>query len=61
MLLRNSVGMFQAPILKDRLFFYGAYNPGLNKVYWLAPSVAGLYSHGAFHQQDNLEQLGSQS
>jgi Carboxypeptidase regulatory-like domain len=34
--------------LKDKLFFFGAYNPSLNKVYWLAPSVAGLYSHGPF-------------
>ena len=34
--------------LKDKLFFYGAYNPALNRVYWLPPSVAGLYSHGAF-------------
>jgi hypothetical protein len=34
--------------LKDKLFFYGAYNPALNEVYWLAPSAAGLYSHGPF-------------
>jgi hypothetical protein len=34
--------------LKDKLFFFGAYNPALNKVYWLPPSVAPLYSHGAF-------------
>jgi hypothetical protein len=34
--------------LKDKLFFYGAYNPALNEFYWLAPSVAPLYSHGAF-------------
>ena len=40
--------------LKDKLFFYGAYNPGLNKVYWLAPSVAGLYSHGAFTNKTTL-------
>ncbi len=40
--------------LKDRLFFYGAYNPGLNKVYWLAPSVAGLYSHGPFTNKTTL-------
>jgi hypothetical protein len=30
--------------LKDKLFFYGAYNPALNEFYWLAPSVAPLYS-----------------
>jgi hypothetical protein len=40
--------------LKDRLFFYGAYNPGLNKVFWLAPSVAGLYSHGPFTNKTTL-------
>ena len=34
--------------LKNKLFFYGAYNPALNEVYWLAPSVSALYSHGAF-------------
>ena len=34
--------------LKDKLFFFGAYNPALNEVYWLPPSVAPLYSHGAF-------------
>jgi hypothetical protein len=28
--------------LKDRLFFYGAYNPALNEFYWNTPSVAGL-------------------
>jgi hypothetical protein len=34
--------------LKDRLFFFGAYNPALNRVNWLSPPAAGLYSHGAF-------------
>jgi hypothetical protein len=34
--------------LKDKLFFFGAYNPALNKVFWLPPSVAGLYSSGPF-------------
>jgi Carboxypeptidase regulatory-like domain len=34
--------------LKNRLFFFGAYNPALNRVYWLAPSVAGIYSHGPY-------------
>lgn len=34
--------------LKDRLFFFGAYNPALNRVYWLAPSVAGIYGHGPY-------------
>ena len=34
--------------LKDRLFFYGAYNPALNEVYWLSPSSSPFYSHGAF-------------
>ncbi len=29
--------------LKDKLFFFGAYNPALNKVFWLPPSVARLY------------------
>jgi carboxypeptidase family protein len=40
--------------LKDRLFFFGAYNPALNKVYWLPPSVAGLYSHGAFTNKTTI-------
>jgi hypothetical protein len=34
--------------LKDKLFFYGAYNPALNKVFWEAPSVAGYYPNGPF-------------
>jgi hypothetical protein len=34
--------------LKDRLFFFGAYNPALNKVFWLAPSAAGIFSHGPY-------------
>jgi hypothetical protein len=34
--------------LKDRLFFFGAYNPSLNEFYWSPPSVAGLYSSGPF-------------
>jgi Carboxypeptidase regulatory-like domain len=28
--------------LKDKLFFYGAYNPALNEFYWNTPSVAPL-------------------
>ena len=40
--------------LKNKLFFYGAYNPGLNEVIWRAPSVAGLYSHGAFTNKTTL-------
>jgi Carboxypeptidase regulatory-like domain len=40
--------------LKDKLFFYGAYNPALNQVYWLPPSVAGLYSHGAFTNKTTI-------
>jgi hypothetical protein len=34
--------------LKDKLFFYGAYNPALNEVYWLSPSTSPFFSHGAF-------------
>ena len=34
--------------LKDKLFFYGAFNPALNKVFWEAPSVAGYYPNGPF-------------
>jgi Carboxypeptidase regulatory-like domain len=34
--------------LKDKLFFYGAYNPALNKVYWESPSVSPFASNGAF-------------
>ena len=39
---------------KDRVFFYGAYNPGLNKVFWLPPSVAALYSQGPFTNKTTL-------
>ncbi len=34
--------------LKDRLFFYGAYNPALNKVYWESPSVSPNFANGPF-------------
>jgi hypothetical protein len=34
--------------LKDKLFFFGAYNPALNRVNWLAPSVAPIYAHGPY-------------
>ena len=34
--------------LKDRLFFYGAYNPALNKVFWESPSVSPNFGNGAF-------------
>lgn len=34
--------------LKDKLFFYGAYNPALNKIYWESPSVSPFFSNGAF-------------
>ena len=33
---------------KNRLFFYGAYNPALNKVYWKSPSSSPFFSQGAF-------------
>jgi hypothetical protein len=34
--------------LKERLFFYGAYNPALNKVYWESPSVSPYFANGPF-------------
>ena len=34
--------------LKNHLFFYGAYNPALNQVGWISPSVAPLSAHGPF-------------
>ena len=34
--------------LKDKLFFYGAYNPALNKVFWESPSVSEYYPNGPF-------------
>jgi outer membrane receptor protein involved in Fe transport len=40
--------------LKDKLFFFGAYNPALNKVLWLAPSVATLYSHGVYNNKTTV-------
>ncbi len=34
---------------KDKLFFYGAYNPALNRTWSFRPRFsAALYSHGAF-------------
>ncbi len=47
-------GYVPGALLKDKLFFYGAYNPGLDKVYWLPPSVAGLYSKGPFTNKTTL-------
>jgi hypothetical protein len=41
-------GYVPAARLKDRLFFFGAYNPALNRVNWLAPSVAPIYAHGPY-------------
>ena len=34
--------------LKDKLFFYGAYNPALNKVFWESPAEAPYYSNGPY-------------
>jgi hypothetical protein len=37
---------------KDKLFFFGAFNPGVNKTKWLAPNVpfsASLYNHGPYN------------
>jgi hypothetical protein len=34
--------------LKERLFFYGAYNPALNKVFWESPSVSPYFASGPF-------------
>ena len=34
--------------LKDKLFFYGAYNPALNKVFWESPSAAPYFANGPF-------------
>lgn len=34
--------------LKQRLFFYGAFNPSLNQVQWLAAPGSDLLAHGGF-------------
>ncbi len=34
--------------LRDKLFFFGAFNPSLNQVSFVAPSVAPLAAHGPF-------------
>jgi Carboxypeptidase regulatory-like domain len=34
--------------LKNRLFFFGAYNPALNKVFWESPSVSPNFANGPF-------------
>ena len=34
--------------LRDKLFFFGAFNPSLNQVSFIAPSVAPLAAHGPF-------------
>jgi hypothetical protein len=47
-------GYFPGAHLKDKLFFFGAYNPALNKVLWQAPSVAALYSHGVFDNKTTV-------
>jgi Carboxypeptidase regulatory-like domain len=35
-------------VLKSRLFFYGAFNPALNQIQWLAAPGSGLLAHGQF-------------
>jgi hypothetical protein len=37
--------------MKDKLFFFGAFNPSLNQVNWVAPNTpfaAALYNHGPY-------------
>ena len=34
--------------LRDKLFFFGAFNPSLNQVSFIAPAVAPLAAHGPF-------------
>ncbi len=34
--------------LKDKLFFFGAFNPSLSQYNYIAPSTAGLFQHGKF-------------
>ena len=37
---------------KDKLFFFGAFNPGVNKTNWIAPNVpfsSAVYAHGPFN------------
>ncbi len=41
-------GPFPGAMLKNRLFFYGAFNPSLNQVQWLAAPGSGLEPHGGF-------------
>jgi Carboxypeptidase regulatory-like domain/TonB-dependent Receptor Plug Domain len=40
--------------LKDKLFFFGAYNPALNKVLWQAPSTAALFAHGVYDNKTTV-------
>jgi Carboxypeptidase regulatory-like domain len=41
-------GPFPGAQLKNRLFFYGAFNPALDQVDWLAAPGSGLLAHGGF-------------
>jgi hypothetical protein len=41
-------GYVPSASLKDRLFFFGAYNPALNKVFWESPSVSPNFANGPF-------------
>ena len=41
-------GPFPGRCSKNRLFFYGAFNPSLNQVQWLAAPGSGLLAHGGF-------------
>jgi Carboxypeptidase regulatory-like domain len=41
-------GPFPGAMLKNRLFFYGAFNPALNQVDWLAAPGSDLLAHGGF-------------
>lgn len=41
-------GYVPGELLKNRLFFFGAYNPALKKVFWSPPSVSPLFSSGPF-------------
>ena len=36
------------PQLRDHLFFFGAFNPSLNQVSYVAPAGSGLAAHGPF-------------
>ncbi len=40
--------------LRDKLFFYGAYNPAANQFLYRTPASSGLYAHGPFTNTETI-------